>query len=136
MRTRKKSDVESQLSVHADERGQATVEFALVLPVVITMLLVVIQVGFLARDYVRVAHASREAARAASVDPDGDGATDVVEYLLGDADLDIERKGSGEVGDPIKATVKYQAHTNVPIVGALLGDFEISDSTTMRTETE
>ena len=52
------------------ERGQATVEFALLLPVLVLALLAVLQVAFVVRDQVAVVHAAREAARAASVDPD------------------------------------------------------------------
>lgn len=119
-----------------NQGGQATVEFALILPLVVMLLLAIIQVGFVARDYVRVAHASREAARAASVDPDGGRAQDVVRHLLGDADVEIARRGAGRVGDPITATVQYRAKTEVPIVGVLFPDVEISDSTTMRAEQE
>src|SRR3546814_8222662 len=50
--------------------GQASVELALLLPVVVFLLLAVLQVGLLARDLVLVTHASREAARAAATDPD------------------------------------------------------------------
>jgi Flp pilus assembly protein TadG len=121
---------------HHDEAGQATVEFALILPFVVLMLLAIVQVGFVARDYVRVAHASREAARAASVDPNGDRSRDVVRHLLGDADVQIERAGSGAIGDPITATVKFRAKTEVPVIGALIPDVEISESTTMRAERE
>ena len=45
---------------------QATVELALVLPVVATLLLAVVQVGLVVRDQIRVTHAAREAARAAA----------------------------------------------------------------------
>jgi len=116
------------------EGGQATAEFALVLPFVFALLLAVVQIGFVVRDYVRVAHASREAARAASVDPDGDRARDVVRHLLGDADVTVARSGSGGIGDPITVTVTYRAPTDVPVIGALVPEVSISDSTTMRAE--
>src|SRR3546814_15993680 len=49
--------------------GQASVELALLLPVVVFLLLAVLQVGLLARGLVLFTHASREAARAAATDP-------------------------------------------------------------------
>ena len=55
------------------ERGQATVELALVLPMVFACLLAVIQVSVVVRDQIAVQHAAREAARAASVDRDPTG---------------------------------------------------------------
>ena len=56
------------------EGGQATVEVALLLPLLATMLLAVVQVGLVVRDQVLVTHAAREAARAAAVDPTEDAA--------------------------------------------------------------
>ncbi len=51
------------------ERGQATVELALVLPLVALLLLAMVQVGLVVRDQVLLTHAAREAAREAAVDP-------------------------------------------------------------------
>ncbi len=116
------------------QRGQATVEFALVLPFVFVLLLLIVQLGFVMRDYVRVAHAAREAARAASVDPSNDRARDVVEHLLGDAIVTVDR--SGGIGDPVTAWVTFTSRTEVPIIGALLPDVTIDDSITIRAEQE
>jgi Flp pilus assembly protein TadG len=115
-------------------RGQATVEFALVIPFVALLLLAIVQTALVARDFVRVAHASREAARAAAVDPDGSRARDAVHHLLGDGDVTITRGGSGGIGDPVTATVRYRSKTDLPIVGALFPDIDITDDTTMRAE--
>ena len=54
--------------------GQATVEFALLLPLIVFAAMALLQVGLLVRDYLGVQHAAREAARVASVDPDPGGA--------------------------------------------------------------
>jgi Flp pilus assembly protein TadG len=47
--------------------GQAAVEFALVLPLLAALLLVLVQVGLLVRDQVLVIHAAREAVRQVAV---------------------------------------------------------------------
>lgn len=52
-------------------RGQATVEFALVLPLVLCAIVVLADVTWLAVDQLRVNDASRNAARAAVVEQDG-----------------------------------------------------------------
>ena len=44
------------------ESGQATVEFALVLPLVVFLILAVLQTALVVRDYVATVHAAREAA--------------------------------------------------------------------------
>ena len=51
------------------ERGQATVEFALVIPLVLVTLLGVVQVGLVAYAQLEVTHRAREAARVLAVDP-------------------------------------------------------------------
>ena len=56
------------------QRGQATVEFAFVLPLLLLAAMAIIQVGLVVRDQMGVVHAAREAAREASVDPDPDEA--------------------------------------------------------------
>ena len=48
-----------------DERGQATTELALVLPLIAVLLLLLAQVGLVLRDQLVLTHVAREAARAA-----------------------------------------------------------------------
>ena len=55
-----------------DERGQSTVEFALIIPLVIVVVLAVIQVSLVAYAQLSVTHIARETARAVSVDRDAD----------------------------------------------------------------
>ena len=57
-----------------DERGQSTVEFALIIPLIIVVLLAVIQVALVAYAQLSISHIARETARAVSVDPTVDGA--------------------------------------------------------------
>jgi Flp pilus assembly protein TadG len=118
------------------DRGQATVEVALVLPVLVVLLLVILQIGLLARDLVLVTHASREAARAAAVDPDPSAAVAAALAAGGLAEdrLTVAVTGRGDAGSRVRATVTYRAHTQVPLVGALIGDRTIRSSTTMRVE--
>jgi Flp pilus assembly protein TadG len=55
--------------IQRPDRGQATVEFALVLPLVVVLLAGLVQVGHLVGLQVAVIDAARAGARAASVDP-------------------------------------------------------------------
>ena len=118
------------------DRGQATVEVAVLLPLLVVLLLAILQVALLGRDVVLVTHASREAARAAAVDPHPSAAV----AAAGDAGgLDEERlavtvAGRGEAGSRVRVTVTYRARTDVPLIGALVGDRTLRSSTTMRVE--
>lgn len=52
-----------------EDQGQATVELALVLPIVVLLLAGVVWIGNLMATQVRLEHAAREGARAGAVDP-------------------------------------------------------------------
>jgi hypothetical protein len=118
------------------ERGQSTVELALVLPVVVLLLLVLLQVGLVARDVVLVAHAAREGARAAANDPDPDAAREAVEASAGlDPDrLEVHTSGRDGAGSRVRVEVTYRIPTNVPVIGHLLGDHIAKSVVTMRVE--
>lgn len=115
------------------DRGQATVEAALLLPVVAIALLAVIQVGLVVHARVMVTHATREGARVAAV---GGSDGDVVEAVVASGHLppqrlDVEISTSG---GRTTVVVRYDAPTNVPIVGAFVGDVEMEGVATMRVE--
>lgn len=114
-------------------RGQATVEVALALPVVVLALLLVIQVALIARAQVLVTHAAREGARAAAVDgPSAAGPAARATPGLRAGRVHVATSGGSEAGDAVRVTVRYRAPTDLPIVGALLGDPELSAVVVMR----
>ncbi len=119
------------------DRGQATVELALLLPVIVVLLLVVLQVGLVARDVVLVTHASREAARAAAVEDDPGAAARAAAASSGlDPDrLRVITTGRRGAGSRVHVEVQYRIPTEVPIVGAFVGDKVVTSSATMRVET-
>jgi len=119
--------------------GQATVELALLLPVVLVLVLAILQVGLLARDVMLVTHAAREAARAAATDPDPGVARAAA---LASSGLDPTRlvvtvttTGDGTTDRRVRVEVTYRAPTAVPLVGALVADRTIRTTATMRLET-
>jgi len=114
------------------EPGQATVEFALVLPLLVMAMLALIQVGLLVRDHLAVVHAAREAARAASVEPDPARAVAAARRTLPGAEVDVGARPA--VGEPIAVDVRYRAVTDVPLVGLLFPDPEMHARAVMRVE--
>lgn len=115
------------------QRGQSTVELALLLPVLALLMLALIQVGLLVRVRVMVTHAAREAAREAAVGGDDD---DVRRAAAAAADLDPQRIGVGvsRAGERVTVNIRYDDPTDVPIVGALLGEARFEARATMRLE--
>ena len=111
------------------DRGQATVEFALLLPVLVLAAVAILQVGLVIRDYVAVVHAAREAARAASVDADPAAAA---HRVLPGAGVHVGPRPA--VGDPIRVEVDFRSVTDLPLVGALFPDPLLHHVSTMRVE--
>lgn len=118
------------------DRGQATVELALALPLVVGLLLLVVQVGALIHDQVLVQNAAREAARTAAVDPSPDAprAAAIGSSGLEAARATVELGPRGEAGTTISATVRYRSPVRVPLLGAAIPEVELSATTTMRIE--
>ena len=118
----------------ARHRGQATVELALGLPVVCIGVLLVLQLALVGRDAVLVAHAAREAARAAAVEPTGPAARAgaiAASSALDPSRLDVRLH---RAGGRVTAEVGYRSITGLPIVGVLIPDPELHGEVTMLEE--
>lgn len=113
------------------DRGQATVELALALPVLLVVLLGVVQVAVVVRDRLAVQLAAREAARAAvaSADPEAARAAARRATTLTPLNVTVHADRS-----TVTATVRYVDHTDVGLIGALLPDVEVTASVTMALE--
>jgi len=114
------------------DSGQATVEFALLLPVLVLALLAVIQVALVIRDEVAVIHAAREAARAVSVDPDPSSARRAAHRTLAGATVRVGARPA--LGEPITVYVEYRSITDLPLVGLLFPDPTLRAQVSMRVE--
>lgn len=118
------------------ERGQAAVELALALPVVVLVLLAVVQVVVVSAEQVALHHVAREAARAASL---ADGTSPGSEgTAAGRRAASILRTGRlalsvGSGGDEVRAEAEYRA-TLLPLVGRLVGPVELEAAAVMRRE--
>ena len=106
------------------------------LPLVALLLLALVQVAVVARDQVLVAHAAREAVRAAAVDPDVDAARRAAEQAgpLAADRLGVEVTGRDGVGSRVRVVVRYTVPTRLPLVGRSLDDVTLTASATMRVE--
>lgn len=115
--------------------GQSTVEFALVLPLVLTVLLCVLQVVVVVRHRVLLEQALHEAARTAALaDPvsaDRDTARAAAAVLPG-ATVTLGPRPTA--GGTQRVTVEYRSRTDLPIVGAVLPDPRLRASTAVRVE--
>lgn len=118
------------------ETGQSTVELALCLPLVAIVLAVVVQVGVVARDHVRVWHAAREAARVAAVDADEAAVIEAAESVgLESITVSIDpARIDRRQGEPVTVRVEYPPSIRVPVVGRLFEDLTLDAEASMRIE--
>lgn len=121
----------------ATQRGQATVELALLLPLVVALCVAVIAAGLVARDQIALSHVAREAARAAAVDPDPAAVRRAASLA---SNLDRSRLAttvsvSGGGRDRL-ATVRlsYRPGGGVPVVGWLMARVSLSEEFTVAVE--
>lgn len=107
------------------ERGSAVVEFALVVPLVIVVLLAAVEVAVIARTQLEVSQAAREGAREAAAVPDPSRAVEVVRAFLGP-----EMAGRARVSVSRDHRVGGRAEVTVvvrhPVAAGLLGGLTIT----------
>ncbi len=115
------------------DHGQATVELALVLPLVFGLLVLVFQIALVARDEVLVVHAARDAVREATVTRDATRVVAAARRNLPGATVRIVRRG--RVGEPVEVALTYVSRTDLPLIGALLPDLTLHGRSVMRVET-
>jgi len=120
-----------------NNRGSASVEFAVVLPLVSVALLLVAQIGLLVSEELAVQHAAREGARTAAIENDDAKARNAA---LAAGNLDPGRATveiapvTRDTGTPVRVTVRY-APSLMPFVGSFVpSGWRMSASVEMRTE--
>jgi len=114
------------------DRGQATVELALSLPLLCVFVCGLVQVGVIVRNQVAVQLAAREAARAASAAaaPQEAGTAAALQATTLRPLVVQVTSASGMV----TATVQYTDHTDVALIGALLPDATLTATVSMAAE--
>lgn len=115
------------------EHGQAAVELALVVPLLLALLVVLAHVGLVVRDRVLVVHAAREAARAVAVDPQAEVARRAARATKGldPRRLDVTTRREGAT---MTVVVSYRAVTNVRFLGRKLPEISVKEQVTAYVE--
>lgn len=123
-----------------NRKGQAAVEMALVLPLLLLILLGILEFGRILSGWMVISNASREGARAAAL-----GSTNtVIEQRIDDASatlnlediiVTVTPSGTRLRGTSVKVHVHYTIELITPFIGAIVGDpLQMDSETTMRVE--
>jgi Flp pilus assembly protein TadG len=101
--------------------GQATLEFVLVLPFIVTLVFVLIQMGLTFNTYIRVTDAAGAAARAAAV-ARFDGVADPCDAARAAVSSDLRQNVSctypsgATPGNPVQVTVTHDWRIELPLL--------------------
>ena len=115
------------------QRGQASVELALVMPVVVLLLLLVLQAGLAVRDRLVVLHATRAAARAVIVDPTSAAARSALSSTGTGRGATVSLGGELRPGGLATVTVTMEP-TAVPLVGRVIAGHAVTERVTVMVE--
>lgn len=122
---------------HKNEKGTSTVEFALILPLLLLILLGIIQFGTAYNAYLTITHASREGVRLAAVGRYSPDEVIARAPSLDAGKVDVAASPSGGVapyGEPVSVTVSYPVEINIPFIPGSPFRFNLSSNATMRSE--
>ena len=116
------------------ERGSAVIEFALVLPLVLVVLLGIVEVAVIARSEIQLIHAAREGAREAAASPDTRRSAAAVRAALGQAGrlarVTVSRPST--VGEKATVSVSLKHKIAAPFFGGF--SLDLHAQSTMRVE--
>lgn len=115
------------------EQGQSSVEFALVLPIVLICILGLLQVGTMVRDQIMVLGAAREAARQAIVTADRARIEAAAAAAAPGLKLNLRVSRGTRRGDLARVEVRSKP-VKLPLVGQIVGGLTLKGSATMRME--
>lgn len=113
-----------------EQSGQATVEFALVVPLIAIMMLLIVQAGIVVREQVMLINGVRQAARAAAVDPSVD-ATAITRSSSG---IGSAMATTSNSGTDITVFGSARVPIVVPGLSSLVQAVSIDATATMRVE--
>ena len=123
------------------DSGQATVEFALILPMIVMLLTIIVQFGLIVRDQLAVIHAAREGARAGSIDDTGRPTAAATDVAIHNSRLHASRLAvtanigsAGLPGQVITVTVTYRSPIIVPFARRVLPERTVRASVSMMLE--
>lgn len=118
--------------------GQATVEAALTLPVLLIGLLLIVQAAVVVRDALALGLAAREAAREAAVSAESARAEAAVVRSAGPLDasrIGISFDSSWKRGETVTVSLSYVERVRIPIVDRIVDlDVPLRAAATMRLE--
>jgi Flp pilus assembly protein TadG len=123
-----------------NQKGQALVEFALILPILMLVVMAILQFGMMLNSYLTIENASREGARSGII---GSSDDEIEQLIISTApNLDpskltvsiTPKEGFRKSGDTLTVNVSYNYELVVPIISSIVENVVLNGQTSMRVE--
>jgi len=123
-----------------NQKGQALVEFAIILPLLLLLVMGIFQFGMMINSYLTIQNITREGARAAVV---GSMDSEIIHRMkqisptLNHNQLSIDitpSQGIRRSGESLTVKVSYRYPMTVPIISNLFSEVTLNAKTSMRVE--
>jgi Flp pilus assembly pilin Flp len=101
-----------------NEKGASSIEFALVLPVLVMLMIGILQFGSAYGNYLAITHAAREGARLAAVNQFSEAVVREKAYPVNPDSIAISYPNGNIHGEPVMVTIKYSKRIDIPIWGS------------------
>jgi Flp pilus assembly protein TadG len=129
----------TRVHITKQERGQAVVEFAIIMPLLALLLFAILQFGIVFNNYLTLTDAVRAGARKAAVSRHMTSRHSIVEAAvrasaqgIDDGDLDVKVSTSWEPASDVEVSASYPYSINV--MGLVVASGRIESTTTERVE--
>ncbi len=126
--------------IFKNQKGQALVEFALILPILLLVVMAILQFGLMLNSYLTIENASREGARAGIIG----SSDDEIEQLIISTSPNLDpskltvsitpKEEYRKSGDTLTVIVSYNYELVVPIISSIVENAVLNGQTSMRVE--
>lgn len=97
--------------------GSSSIEFALILPVLVLLLLGIFQFGITYNNYLAITHAAREGARMAAVGQFDQATVTAQAYPVSPTAITVNYPNGDAHGETVEVTVRYNITIDLPMFG-------------------
>ena len=100
-----------------NENGSSSIEFALILPVLVLLLLGIFQFGLAYNNYLAITHAAREGARMAAVGQFDQAAVAAQAYPVSPVSVSVSYPNGDAHGETVEVIVRANITIDLPMFG-------------------
>jgi Flp pilus assembly protein TadG len=129
------------MKILKNEKGQSLVEFAILLPLLLLLLMGILEFGIMLNAYLSINNSAREGARLGIVDGSNLEISELITNLSTNLNAEnlvvtiIPLEGSRKSGDTLTVEVVYNYQVIIPIISNILNDVVVLKAkTSMRIE--